>query len=356
MTVTAVDQELSQRAAVEGERLSGELERCVATAFSRQGLIEKNYRIHGQGFRLRFAGTELAKKMTRALAHLEVDGIETVSLTLNCWDVAGSGVACPQPRWPSSLFTGRGEIRGLDGPGMRIAYFDWLKLLNVYFPGTGQAYYCLPEAEPFPVQQYGSPALTVFSWWCNTLDWQFTHAAAVGTERGAILIVGQGGAGKSTLAFSTLGTELSYLSDDYCVLAPGKPPQVLALYNSGKLTEASLALLPHLRPRAANAGESGREKAVFFLHEKTRASEKNQSPLRAVVLSCLNSRETRLLPVDAREIVQVVGDSTLRQLAGSGRMDFFRMARLLRDLPTYRLLHGPDAAATHQLLLSLCES
>ena len=47
-----------------------------------------------------------------------------------------------------------------------------------------------------------------------------------------LLIFGLNGAGKSTLAFSTLCSSLRYLSDDYCVLAPGDPPRALALYHS----------------------------------------------------------------------------------------------------------------------------
>jgi hypothetical protein len=343
-------------AIAERESLSRRLVESVEAAFSHNGRIERAFRIHGHCFVLRFAGEKIAKTMTRALNHLAIPEASNVSLTIDCWDVAGSGATLPLPEWPQELFTPRGEVRWLDSPEMRVAYFDWIKLLNVYSPGSGRAFYCIADADSFPVQQLGSPALTIFSWWAGTLGWQFAHAAAVGTERGGVLVVGHGGAGKSTLVFSTLGSPLHYLSDDYCILAPGQPPRALALYNSGKLTEASLCLHQHLRRHAANADDLLREKAVFFLHEEFPGSLIYEAPLRAIVLPQFNSFETSLTPANWREVVDTLAESTLRQLAGSDNADFLRMMRVARSLPVYRLNHGLDAAETHKLLLQLCES
>jgi hypothetical protein len=245
---------------------------------------------------------------------------------------------------------------GLDGSRMRVAYFNWLRLLNVYFPDRGRAFYCLAEGTPFPPQQAGSPAIAIFNWWCGSLGRQFVHAAVVGTKQGAVLIAGHGGAGKSTLAFSTLGTPLSYLSDDYCVLAPGSPACALALYNSGKLDETSLRLLPHLPKPTINAPRTDTEKSIFYLHESFPGAQLLAAPIRAIVLSELSSSETSLTPVPLREIMPTLGESTLRQLANGGRDEFLRLMRLCQGVPTFRLRHGADFAATRKLLLGLCAS
>ena len=344
------------QARAERERLSAELPAAAAQAFANSGCVEKHFCFNGLFFALRFAGETLARSMSRALAHLAVPGGGEISLTIDCWDTAGSGVICPQPNWPPHLFSGRGEILGLDAPDMRVAWFDWLQLFCAYLPQSRQAYYCLPAAEPFPIQQFGSPALTIFSWWFATLGWQFTHAAVVGTAQGGVLIVGPGGAGKSTLAFSTLKSPLRYLSDDYCVLAPGASTAALALYNSGKLTEDSLCLLPQLKTRAANDADAAREKAVFFLHEEFPGRQLISTPLRAVVLSQLAQDETSLTPIPSHEVRAVLARSTMTQLAGSGPAEMMRLQRLLQDLPAYRLKHGADFPSTHELLQSLCAS
>lgn len=347
---------LADLADAERERLSRELAEKADAAFAQSGLIEKSFRLHGRCFVMRFAGKALATAMSRALAHLAIEQSEDVTLTIDCWDVAGSGVACPMPDWPANYFVGRGEIHGLDSPRMRIAWFDWLRLLNVYFPERGRAYYVLESSAPFPIQQAGSPALTIFSWWLQTFGWQFIHAAIVGIEQGSVLIAGHGGAGKSTLAFSTLGSPLRYLCDDYGVLASGSTTQAVAIYNSGKLTETSLALLPHLRCRAANGDDPRREKALFFLHEQFPGEQLLQAPLRAVVISDLNHGETSLTLLKPHAALAIITGSTVRQIAGSSPADLLRLARLTQGLPVYRLRHGSDMVATHRLLLDLCVS
>ena len=348
--------ELQKRAAGETVRLASSLDAQTQAAFSHCGLVTRDFCLHGNYFRLRCAGEALAQKLGRALRHLTVASPEKIPLTIDCWDAAAAGLPFEMPDWPPHLFTNRGEILGLDGPEMRIAYFSWLRLLNVYFPTRGQAYLCFADANPFPQQQAGSPAVALFNWWLGSLGWQFVHAAAVGTERGAVLVAGHGGAGKSTLAFSVLGTNLRYLSDDYCVLAPGNPVTAVALYNSGKLTKTSLKLLPNLwRTSAAVACEDS-EKSLFFLHENFPGEQLLSAPVRAIVLSDLSAGETSLTPLDLREIMPIIGESTLRQLAGGGQPEFMRLMRLCRATPAFRLRHGSDRDATHQLLLGLCAS
>ena len=344
------------RAEIESDRLASELATCAEAAVAKAGLVEKYYCIGGRNFLLRFAGRELADSMSRALEHLAVSQVGDVALTIDCWDTAGTGASYPLPNWPAPSFAARGEIRGLDGSGMRIAYFAWLKLLNVYFPQQNRAYYCLPTARPFPLQQFGSPALTIFSWWFATLGWQLTHAAVIGTAQGGILIGGRGGAGKSTLAFSTLGSPLRYLSDDYCALIPGTPPQALALYNSGKLTEASLGLLPHLREQAANRHDDAREKAIFFLHEHFPGQQLQHVPLRAIVIPELDAHESSLDSIAPGGVREIIIRSTLIQLAGSAQLDLLRLIKLTHSLPAYRLRLGPNFNDTRRLLLRLCAS
>ena len=348
--------ELEQRAAAETELYATTLEKEAQTAFSRCGLIAQEFSLHGSIFRLRCAGEVVAQKLSRALQHLAIAPTGGPSLTIDCWDATSAGLTLELPQWPEHLFTNRGEILGLDGAELRIAYFNWLRLLNAYFPARGRAYYCLGNATPFPQQQAGSPAIAIFNWWCGSLGRQLVHAAAVGTEQGAVLIAGHGGAGKSTLAFSTFGTELRYLSDDYCVLEPGNPTSVVALYQSGKLTETSLRLLPNLPPSMAASARTDTEKILFFAQESFPGRLLPTAPMRAIVLSDLSSQETSLTPIALREIMPTLGESTLRQLAGGGRAEFLRIMKLCQGIPTFRLRHGADTAATHRLLLELCAS
>ena len=68
---------------------------------------------------------------------------------------------------------------------------------------------------------------------------QLVHAAAVGTDEGALLITGRGGVGKSTTALACLEAGMQFLGDDYVVVGLDPEPQVYRLYGSAKLTSNS---------------------------------------------------------------------------------------------------------------------
>jgi hypothetical protein len=341
---------------VEKKRLFHVLDGGAQNAFLHQGLIERHFSLQDRPFTLRFAGAALEKAMCRTLAHLACDSapIEP-ELTIDCWDCASDESAFPAVRWPAKYFSSRGDVMGLDSPQMRVASFQWLNLINVYFPEKKRAFYCLKDGSPFPLQQAGSPALTIFNWWAETLGLQLVHAAVVGTPAGGVLIAGHGGAGKSTLAFSVLGTPLRYLCDDYCLLAGG-PARAVALFASGKLNDHSLKILPHLRARTANSDDPAREKALFYIEEQFPGELLGEVPLRAIVLSSLSPKETRCESIDPQEVYTAIADSTLRQLAGSHHRSFIRLRRHLDELPVFRLIHGSNFDATHRLLAQLCAS
>ena len=79
--------------------------------------------------------------------------------------------------------------------------------------------------------------------WALAPDALPVHAAAVGDARGAALLVGRGGSGKSSTAVACLAAGLGFLGDDYCILRFEPEPVVHSLYCSAKVTNEEL---PHL--------------------------------------------------------------------------------------------------------------
>lgn len=64
---------------------------------------------------------------------------------------------------------------------------------------------------------------------------QLLHAAAIGTEEGAVLITGKGGIGKSTTALSCLQSGPYYFADNYLIVRLEPEPLVYSLYCTAKL-------------------------------------------------------------------------------------------------------------------------
>jgi len=331
-------------------QILGELDKAAEEAFSRLGLLTRTFRFGGHEFVMRFAGAGLAGLMTRALNHLAIEKTTQPNpFTIDCWDLKATGLGPPLNRnWSEAR-------QRTDDPNLQVDYLEWMRALNVFSPTHNRAFFCIENAEEFQVPLLGASAYDLFSRWLGKLGWQFVHAAAVGTERGGVLIAGYGGAGKSTLAFSTLNSPLRYLSDDYCVLAPGNPLRVLALYGSGKLTEASLRLLPHLQALSGNKEDPQREKDVFFLEEQFPGQQIHQLTVRAIVLPQIGASRTFLEPADRKEALGVLGRSTFRQLSSPCAPGFIRILQSIRGLPTYRLHLEQDFAPAHRLLLELCD-
>ncbi len=332
------------------EQIFGKLDKAAEEAFSRLGLLTHAFRFNGQEFVMRFAGTRLAGLMTRALHHLAIEKtIQLHPLVIDCWDLTATGLGFP-------LSLGCLEAyRQEDNIDLQIDYQVWMKALNASFPARNRAFFCIQNAEEFQVQLLGASSFELFNRWVGAFGWQFVHAAAVGTEQGGVLIAGYGGAGKSTLTFSTLNSPLRYLSDDYCVLVPGNPPRVLALYNSGKLGEASFRFLPHLRALSGNQDDPRREKDVFFLQEQFPGQQIHELSLRAIVLPQTGATRTFLEPVDHKEALSILGRSTFRQLSSPCIPGFIRLLHSIRGLQTYRLHLEQNFAPAHRLLLELCQ-
>ena len=78
------------------------------------------------------------------------------------------------------------------------------------------------------------PFAEILSAWFPTVGMVLLHAAAVGDADGVVLLVGNGGSGKSTTSVVCSRAGLGFLADDFCLLEPGAPPRVHSIYRSAE--------------------------------------------------------------------------------------------------------------------------
>src|SRR5262245_56669307 len=92
-------------------------------------------------------------------------------------------------------------------------------------------------------------------------SWTPIHAAAVAIEDKAVLIVGQSGAGKTSIALSCVTQGWSYLGDD-AVIVRADPARVGALYSSARLRADTFARFPGIMKAClAVSDDAGEQKA-----------------------------------------------------------------------------------------------
>jgi len=330
----------------EAEQLAffdGALERFVRARDS-AGAIDHYLGLAGTSIRLSFAGEELVPHLTPALEHLRIPPIDSPDLTLCLWDTHSTGVRMSPPPCERESFTDRGDIWGFDSPRIKTAfhYSDYSVNLLDHERNTGV--YWVNRADALPYWVSASPLRTLFHWWMERSGGQLLHAAAVGTEDGAVLITGKGGAGKSTTALVCLAAGMGYLADDYLVVRDRPRPTVYTLYCTAKLDPRRVDSFPALAPFVRSRPED--EKAVLFLHPHFREQIRSEMPLRAMAIPRITpgQAETRFRPEAAATVQQAASFTTMAQLPYVGRHTHEFFGRLCSALPGYALELGHDLA------------
>lgn len=318
-----------------------ELAKSFDRAARAAGLVERSIRIGDAPVRLRFAGVALAEQLSRAFDHLADEDAPEPELTIHAWDTEDSGT--PPPPLPS-LAPGspRGTIVYSAKDGRHFACRPALGQLSAYDQATSKAWFWCRNANELPFWEPAAPFRQILHWWLPERRALLLHGAAVGYAQGGVLLVGAGGSGKSTCALASLSSKLLYAGDDYVAVELEPEPRILSLFCSGKLEPGHAELLSHLPPPTF-AGESAlEEKSVFYVAERFPERMSRGFPLRAIVAPQVRGNGPRLGPVPAVRALAALAPSTLLQLVPAGQEALSAMAKLLGQVPAFRLdVGGP---------------
>jgi hypothetical protein len=345
-----------------GPRTAGAQATSLAASFARAseaagGVSVADYVIGGFSVSLRFAGRAFHERVTPAFAHLaaaESERAATPNLTISLWDSASTGVE-PPPRPRTSPNDAPGTLYHFHEPPLRGAYQAGQEALSVFDAEAGVAWYWVANVFDLPWWEQASPIRQILFWWLGSRGYLQVHGAAVGTEEGGVLVVGQAGSGKSTVALACLGSDLLYAGDDYVAVAL-EPPRVASLYNSGKLDWLHLhERLPHLLPVLANSEDSNEEKAVLNVQQHFPDQTTSGFQLAALLVPTLRPERQApsLVPGSREAAFTALGPSTILQLHTAGAGEFATLSSLVASLPCYSLELGSDLSAIPEAISEL---
>jgi hypothetical protein len=250
------------------------------------------------------------------------------------------------PPFTQGCLTGRGDIWTMESRRFRSAYLWSEYALNLFDSTAATGIYWTPSPAPLPYWAKASPLRCLLHWWAQSRGCQLVHAAAVGDERGAVLITGKGGVGKSTVALACLERGLTYLGDDYVLVQIDPAPRVHSLYATAKLDRHQLARFPRLAGLEGDREGRTDRKTVLYLHPAMRDRLATSLPLRAIVTPRITGRApTDLEAIAPDEQRRAASLTTLSQLPQAGPETHDFIARLVSLLPGRRLALGSDLAA-----------
>ena len=298
--------------------------------------------------RLIFTNPSLVDLVMPAFAHLVSEEISDPSLTVFVGDETSTKRAFPLPPWPvytdhrlSPNQVGVGQDRYYYRDGRFNFYFSPDVPINLFDRSSRTAYWWMHDAGLAPYWERGAPLRLILNWWAAARGLAFIHSGAIASTAGAALLAGGGGSGKSTTSLASVGTELKYLSDDYCIVAPEPEPAAHSVYCAGKLNPDSLARLPHLRKFVARRSAED-EKALLFVAPGSGLLARS-SPVRAILVPRLTQESrTTVEPTSAMVGLRALLPSTVFQLPGNEHFVARSMASVVKRLPCYYLNLGSD--------------
>jgi hypothetical protein len=191
------------------------------------------------------------------------------------------------------------------------------------------------DEESLPPWEVYSPFRVAARWWSAAHGAAVVHAGAVADDEHCVLLVGRGGAGKSTATMACHGSGLDILGDDFCFVdapTPTAPPMSHPMYGQAKLDERALDLLPHLRPRIAGTAWGGKQ--LIDLELRAIAP-------RPVVAICHVTQDpespTRVTPMSRMQALRAVAPSTIFQQRLFERETWDVLAATVRATRSYSL-------------------
>lgn len=327
---------------------------CALQAEAQAGAVERYHNLAGTLIRLVYACEGLLAAFGPALSHLEVEPERLPDVTFHVWDSASSGIAIPPPPFPRHCYTDRGDIWGMNSRRIRSA-FHWIECsVNLMDLERGIGVYWVQSPEMLPYWCHASPLRTLFHWWMAYNGYQLLHAAAVGDDKGALLITGKGGVGKSTTALSGLTNGMRYLADDYLVVGFDPEPCVYSLYATAKLEPNQLERFSKFESLLTNRPFLDAEKAVVQLWPAYRDRLVHSLPLKAVATPRFAGQpETSFGPVSKIALQRAAAFTTLSQLPHAGRETHAFIERLTNRLPGLEIALGNDIAAIPEAIHGL---
>lgn len=312
------------------------------------------------GIPVRFTAidADLLDRYTRALRHhAPPDGGERPDIEVRLWDERGSGV--PRPRLPAELhrqIVAREPITCL--PGHLVDYDPSARSLTLVDPADHKITVCLGDRDELPQWERAAPLRAALGWILRIRDTHLLHAAAVADAQGRVaLLIGAGGAGKSSTALNCREGGMGFLGDDICAVRSGDRPSVHNVYGTAKLLWSDLPRYPSLRSLLVSDSHRYEDKAVFDVGAVTEPAIVRSGPPVVLAIVDRSLPVGSVVPARAQQAVAIAAPTTGGFLHTSPRQSLLvTLADLARRTPVVRLSPPRASRDAADLVSSVIQS
>ena len=302
--------------------------------------LQIDYQLLGQRVRVRYATQILYDTFTPPLAHRQITEDGDADLVIDVWDSYTSGIPFEKPHIE---LENRYQLPHFNTEQFSAFYRQDQYSLTMMDKQNKRIIWALDDCRRIKSHVNNAPLLRIFQMWGAEHGAMMVHSAAVAQDNEAILLIGQGGSGKSTTALTCLRDGFQFLGEDYC-LVHIEPPCVESVYNIGKLADWTTQHLPEFLDHTRYPAGTVTEKTVVSLYPAFREQFINTSPLKAIVMPQVTQQQnTTWQQASPALALKAIAPSTIYQMIHvSKKTHFEAMVKLVRQLPIYQLMLGSD--------------
>lgn len=315
-----------------------------ADALPPDALRVRRFRLAGLEIEVRAADANLGALYEGRLGVRPHAAPDPPDLVLDVLDSASLGWEAP-PLWGDGLFWEQSYHGRLRRAGLAASYPGERRMWQVLDLARGRGVLWVDRPADLPPWDAGAPLRGLLQEVMPSRGARLCHAGTVAHDGVGVLLAGSGGAGKSGTTLAALAAGLSTVGDDYVALRLEPRPRAQCLYRTIKQDPAGLARVAGLPPGLAAGPLTWHGKVEMMADVVFPGRLVGEIALGGIVLPRITGgSRSSFPPLPAAEALRTllfanVGQSIADPAEG---MRFF--ARLVRDLPCWRLELSADAA------------
>ena len=339
------------------ERMRAAFERASRQCASE--LRETDLVLGGQPIKLRTVGSDLHRRVTRPLAHLEASpprvNAESIGLTIELWDELETGVSCSGFEIDDSLDAGKGDVVTVS-PDSRYVSLRRARSHAVYDRKDRKIIGWSRNGDRVSLIELGRPMQYLFCYWFRDANLQLIHSGMVGQDGVGVIVTGRSGSGKSTTCLVCLAGGLSYLSDDVLVMSGTRRTGFVghSVYGSNHVAPRDVERFPQLAKHARGGGCGKEDKWVVMLHEAFPGRVVPSLPIRAIALPrVVDQPKSSYQRAPKAGALMTIAPSSIVLIEGAMQEGLHRLGELVENVPAYWVNLGRDFWSTPDCMRAL---
>lgn len=333
-----------------------EFHRAAVTAFheaaSRKGRFLLTTEVAGIPIDIETAGDELLLLIRPALSGITLARSDTRAARILVYDVASSRIPAPHFDRPiQHLIRWRGDCWTEPSTPCRLVFNLSDHTLQVFDPTTGVCVVIVSSVSKLPPWSLAAPLRAPLSMILESNGVYLVHGAAMGSTKGALLITGYGGSGKSTATLSCHKAGMPIMGDDYVALRPpltqGDHPTVHNIFSSLKLVPQELS--------EQATGHSVNDKRIIFPFNSSSDGPLREAPLIAMISASIGrSTLTKAQETAPEEVARIAYASTSLQIPMANEEVYAAsILNCARQTGAYRMEFGSERSFAPQIIENL---